>query len=109
MHKFVAAILCPNAQRNQNDYLKNTAKPENMAVKQWTNRVLNINSYIPLMLKNAKPFSKEDLISEVISRNIPEAWMKDFEFSTLHLRTKISDKTTDLTIIKARVKVQHRH
>jgi len=77
-----------------------------MSVKQWINRLLNINSYLPLMQRNARSFSEEDLIAEVISRNIPAVWMKDFELSKLHLQTEISEIMTDLTIIEARVKVQ---
>jgi hypothetical protein len=77
-----------------------------MSVKQWINRLLNINSYLPLMQRNATAFSEEDLISEVISRNIPAVWMKDFELSKLHLQTDISEIMTDITIIEVRVKVK---
>jgi len=72
-----------------------------MSVKQWINRLLNINSYLPLMQQNARAFSEEDLILEVIARNIPAVWMKDFELSKLHLQTEISEIMTDLTIIEA--------
>jgi hypothetical protein len=58
------------------------------------------------MQRNARSFSEEDLIAEVISRNIPAVWMKGFELSKLHLQTEISEIMTDLTIIEARVKVQ---
>ena len=106
IREFTTAILGNDAFRNQKDYLKSTPKPDNMSVKQWINRLLNINSYLPLMQRNARSFSEEDLIAEVISRNIPAVWMKDFELSKLHLQTEISEIMTDLTIIKARVKVQ---
>ncbi len=99
IHEFTTAILGNDAHRNQKDYLKSTPKPDNMSVKQWIKRLLNINSYLPLMQRNARAFSKEDLISEVMSRNIPSVWMKDFELSKLHLQTEISDIMTDLTII----------
>lgn len=52
-----------------------------------------------------KRFSEEDLISEIISRNIPDARIKDYELAKLHLKTEIKDIITDLTIIEARVKV----
>jgi len=106
IHEFTTAILGNDAFRNQKDYLKSTPKRNNMSVKQWINRLLNINSYLPLMQRNARAFLEEDLISEVISRNIPAVWMKDFELSKLHLQTEISEIMTDLTIIEAQVKVQ---
>jgi len=106
IHEFTTAILGSDAFRNQKDWWKSTPKPDNISVKQWINRLLDINSYLPLMQRNARAFSEEDLISEVISRNIPAVWMKDFELSKLHLQTEINEIMTDLTIIEARVKVQ---
>ncbi len=76
------AILCDNA-------FHNTPKPEKMSVKQWINRLKNINSYLPLMQENGEAFSEEDLISEVIRKNIPSAWVKYFKMSKLHLKTHI--------------------
>jgi hypothetical protein len=35
--------------------------PDNMSVKQWINRILNINSYLPFMQRNAKAFTEEEL------------------------------------------------
>ena len=96
VRELTTAILGNDALRNQKDYLKNTPKPDNMSVKQWINRLLNINSYLPLMQQNARAFSEEDLISEVIARNIPAVWMKDFELSKLHLQTEISEIIADL-------------
>jgi len=48
-------------------------KPDKMSVKQWINRIKNINSYLPLMQPNGRSFTEEDLIAEVISKNIPAA------------------------------------
>jgi len=48
--------------------LKNTPKPEKMFVKQWINRIKNINSYLPLMQESGKSFTEEELIAEVISK-----------------------------------------
>jgi hypothetical protein len=76
-----------------------------MSVKQWVNRIKNINSYLPLMQPNGRPFSKEDLIAEVISKNIPAAWEKDLKMFKLHLKTKIKDILSELTIIEEQVKI----
>jgi hypothetical protein len=52
-----------------------------MSVKQWVNRLKNINSYLPLMQRNGRSFSKEDLIAKIIAKNIPHAWIKDFKLA----------------------------
>jgi len=84
--------------------LKNTPKPEKMSVKQWINRIKNINSYLPLMQPNGRPFTKEDLIAEVISKNIPNAWIKDFKMFKLHLKTSIKEIISELTVIEEQIK-----
>jgi hypothetical protein len=58
-----------------------------MSVKQWVNRIKNINSYLPLMQENGRSFTEEELVSEVISKNIPSACVKDFRMFKLHLKT----------------------
>jgi len=105
LKELTSAILGEDALRNQKDYLKYTPKPEKMSVKQWVNRIKNINSYLPLMQPNGRPFSKEDLIAEVISKNIPAAWEKDLKMFKLHLKTKIKDILSELTIIEEQVKI----
>jgi len=62
-----------NALDNQIEYLKETKKPEKMSVKQWINRIKNINSYLPLMALEFVPLTEKQLITEVISKNIPSA------------------------------------
>jgi hypothetical protein len=76
--ELTSAILSDDALRNQKDYLKSTPKLEKVTVKQWINRLKNINSYLPLMQQDGRAFTKEDLITEVISKNIPSTWVKDF-------------------------------
>jgi len=49
LQELTSAILGDDALRNQKDSLKNTPKPDKMSVKQWINRIKNINSYLPLM------------------------------------------------------------
>ncbi len=71
MKELTSAILGNNALCNEKDRLKSTPKPEKMSVKQWINRMKNIKSYLPLMHENEQAFTEEDLISEVISKNIP--------------------------------------
>jgi len=48
-----------------------------------------------------RSFSKEDLIAEVISKNIPAAWEKNF---ILHLKTKIKDILSKLTVKEEKIK-----
>jgi hypothetical protein len=45
--ELTSAILGQETLHYQKDYLKNTPKPEKMSVKQWINRMKNINSYLP--------------------------------------------------------------
>jgi hypothetical protein len=105
LKELTTAILGEDALRNQNDYLKSTPIPEKMSVKQWINRIKNINSYLLLMQPNGRPFSEKDLIAEVISKNIPAAWEKDFKMFKLHLKTKIKDILSKLTVIEEQIKI----
>ncbi len=103
VRELTSAILGDDALRNQKDYLKTTPKPERMSVKQWINRLKNINSYLPLMQRNVSSFSEEDLVTEVIAKNIPAAWVKDFNLAKLHLQTKIKDVMADFIRVVDRV------
>ena len=60
---FTTASLGTHALRKRKKYLKNTQKPDNTSVKQWINMVMTVDSWLPLIPQNTKPFSKEDLIS----------------------------------------------
>jgi hypothetical protein len=104
LQELTSAILGEDALRNQKDYLKTTPKPDKMSVKQWINRIKNINSYLPLMQPNGRSFTEEDLIAEVISKNIPAAWKNFFKMFKLHLETKIKDIISELTVIEEQVK-----
>jgi hypothetical protein len=57
-----------------------------MMVKQWNNRIKNINSYLPWMKPNVRAFTEEDLINKVITPNIPLVWEKDFRLANSHLK-----------------------
>jgi hypothetical protein len=104
LKELTSTVLGEDALRYQKDYLKSTPKPEKMSVKQWINRIKNINSYLPLMQDNGRAFTEEELVSEVISKNIPSAWVKDFRMFKLHLKTRVKDVLTDLTMIEEQVK-----
>jgi len=103
LQELTSAILGDDALRNQKNYLKNTPKPDKMSVKQWINRIKNINSYL-LMQPNGRPFTEEDLIVEVISKSIPNAWIKDFKMFKSHLKTSIKEIISELTVIKEQIK-----
>jgi hypothetical protein len=104
LKELTSTILGEDALHNQKGDLKSTPKPEKMSVKQWVNRIKNINSYLPLMQENGKAFTKEELVSEVISKNIPSAWVKDFRMFKLHLKTRVRDVLTDLMMIEEQAK-----
>jgi hypothetical protein len=104
LKELIDAVLGESALRNQKEYLKKTPKPEKMTVKQWINRIKNINSYLPLMKPNARAFTEEDLINEVITPNIPSIWEKDFRLANLHLKTRIKEIIEPLTVIEEQVK-----
>jgi hypothetical protein len=104
LKELTSTILGEDALRYQKDYLKSTPKPEKMSVKQWINQIKNINSYLLLMQDNGRAFTEEELVSEVISKNIPSAWVKDFRMFKLHLKTRVKDVLTDLTMIEEQVK-----
>jgi hypothetical protein len=59
LQELISSILGDDAFRNQKDYLKNTPKPERMTVKQWINRLKNVNSYLPLMHPTDAPSLKK--------------------------------------------------
>ena len=102
VRELTSAILGNDALCNQKDYLKSTPKPETMTVKQWINRLKNMNSYLPLMQQDGRAITKEYLITEVISKNIHAAWVKDFKLAKLHLKCRIRDVMTDLVVIKGK-------
>jgi hypothetical protein len=56
------------------------------------------------MQEGGKSFTEEELIAKVISKNIPSAWVKDFRMFKLHLKTRIRDVLTDLTVMEEQVK-----
>lgn len=98
------AIIGEDALHEQKDYLKNTSKQEKMSVKQWVNRLKNITSYLPMMEQDARSFTEEELISEVISKIIPSAWRVQYILAKLHLKKKINDIMSDLTLIEESIK-----
>jgi hypothetical protein len=104
LKELIDAVLGEGALHNQKEYLKKTPKPEKITVKQWINRIKNINSYLPLMKPNARAFTEEDLINEAITPNIPSIWEKDFRFANLHLKTRIKEIIEPLTVIEEQVK-----
>jgi hypothetical protein len=59
-----------------------------------------VNSYLPLMKPNARAFTEEDLINEVITMNIPLVWEEDFSLANLHLKQRIKDIIEPLTVSK---------
>ncbi len=52
------------------------------------------------MQENGCTFAEEELISEVISKNIPSAWVKYFRMFKLYLKTCIKGVLPDLTMIE---------
>jgi hypothetical protein len=104
LKELISMVLGEGAFCNQKEYVKKMPKPEKMTVKQWVNRIENINSYLPLMKPNTQAFTEEDLINEVITLNIPSVWEKDFRLANLHVKSKIKDIIEPLTIIEEQIK-----
>jgi hypothetical protein len=102
-------IIGFDAYHNQKEYLKGMAKPDGLSVKLWLNRMKNINSYLLLMRRDAPSLSEEDLISEVITPNLPSAWMKDFKILKLDCETRIRDFLEELLVIEDQVKIERKH
>lgn len=99
------AILGEDALLNQKDYLKTTLKPEKISVKQWINRIKNINSYLPLMGPDSRAFIEAEFITEVISKNIPSVWKVHFRLAELHMKKRINDILSKLTVIEESIKI----
>jgi hypothetical protein len=102
--KLTKAVLGVDAFDNQKEYMKETQKPGKMSVKQWINRIKNINSYLSLMDQDARAFSEKELIAEVISKNIPSVWRIQYRLAKLHLKARIDDIISDLTLIEENIK-----
>jgi hypothetical protein len=68
VQELTSAVLGDDAYMNQKDYLKTTPKPEQMTVKQWINRLKNINAYLPLMQVDAQALSETDLLQKSLLR-----------------------------------------
>jgi hypothetical protein len=60
------------------------------------------------MQQDGHAFTEEDLIAEVISKNIPLAWVKDFKLAKLHLKNRVRDVMTDLVVIEEQVKTHQK-
>jgi hypothetical protein len=94
--EFTTANLGTIALRNQKECLKKAQNPDKHVIKAVDQQVN----------ENTESFSKEDLISEVISRSIHNAWVKHYVLAKLHLQTEIKDISTNLIGIEAQVRVR---
>jgi hypothetical protein len=56
------------------------------------------------MDQEARTFSEKELIAEIISQNIPNAWRVQYRLAKLHLKTKIDDIISVLTLIEENIK-----
>ena len=77
--KLTNRIIDDDATRQQKKYLEKTKKPRKMTSKQWLNRICTINTYLPEMKKGQKKYSEEELIEKVVTDNIPDSWVDNFE------------------------------
>ena len=100
---FTEKVLGEDALLNQKEYLKTTPKPTNMNVKDWVNRVKNINSYMGLMENDATNFTEKELVSEIITKNLPSQWRTHFKLQGLHKASNINDIMTKLQIIESEI------
>jgi hypothetical protein len=61
------------------------------------------------MKRDSRLLTEEDLISEVITLNLPSAWIKDFRILKLDRETKISNILEELLVIEEQVKVEKKN
>jgi hypothetical protein len=99
-------IIEEDAYQSQKDYLKKTHKPHKMPVKQWISRMKNINSYLPLMEQEASSLTEKELITKVITPNLPKAWLKDFKLLKLNCKAKIKEVLQELLVIEDYIKLE---
>jgi hypothetical protein len=97
-------ILGTDALENQKEYLKVTSKPHQMSVKAWISRIKSINSYMLMMEEGARNFTERELISDVISKNIPAPWRLPFKLQVLHKADRIEEIMIKLQVIETEIK-----
>jgi hypothetical protein len=56
------------------------------------------------MNQDARAFSKKELIAELILKNIPSVWRVQYRLAKLHLKARIDDIISDLTLIEENIK-----
>jgi hypothetical protein len=56
------------------------------------------------MDQDARAFSEKELIAEVISKNIPSVWRIQYRLAKFHLKARIDDIISDLTLIEENIK-----
>jgi hypothetical protein len=61
------------------------------------------------MRRDAPSLSEEELIAEVITPNLPLAWIKDFKVLKLDRETKIKNILEELLVIKEQIKVKKKN
>ena len=92
----IESSLSEQAYIRQRTYLRSTPKPRNLSVKKWVNRILTINSFLPLMEIGAQRITEKDIITDVITPNIPIEWKSQYLLQGLHLETRVSKVVTTL-------------
>lgn len=65
-----------------------------------------MNAYMKLMEDNGTIFTEEELITEIITKNIPSAWKMQFKLQALHKAEHLEEITTKLQKIESEIKIQ---
>jgi hypothetical protein len=56
------------------------------------------------MDQDTRAFFEKELIAKVISKNIPSVWHIEYRLAKLHLKARIDDIISDLTLIEENIK-----
>ena len=101
----IESSFSEQAYIRQKTYLRSTPKPRNLNVKKWINRILTINSFLPLMETGAHRLTEKDIITDVITPNIPIEWKSQYLLQGLHLEIHVSKIVTALQHLESVEKI----
>ncbi len=77
-HILVEDVMQENAYKDQYEYLEETKMPKDMSISECLDQIEEINDALPLLQKDGKRMSEEDLIMKVVTKNLPQYLVKDF-------------------------------
>lgn len=89
--EFMDEIVGADAYSDQQQYMRLTTKPEDLTVDQWIQQIRHMNNSLPLLDttgENGK-LTELGLIQYVVSPNIQENWITQFQINKGHKETTL--------------------